>query len=221
MKRAFMIVFAFIFFTASQGHALPVTYSLTGTVNYVAADIQGANTAYGFDIGQTLTGSFTYDVDAVSPPPYTNSSGDTEWSDNYNALTNFTMTIGSYAASDPTFFHNVANIVQVLKSPARNTFIMAAPLDGPLIGGYNPIGFISLDTPMADTVLAHVGDLSTVPGADTFWYLAFSYDGGDPRLSGTLTSITMQSVPEPGMLFLLCSGLMGLIAGRKLFWRQD
>ena len=80
---------------------------------------------------------------------------------------------------------------------------------------------MSVDTPMSDTVLAHVGDLSSVPGSDTFWYLAFSYDGGDPRLSGTLTSITRQSVPEPSMILLLGSSLMGLIAGRKMFRRHD
>ena len=98
---------------------------------------------------------------------------------------------------------------------------MAAPLGGPSIGGYNPIGFMSFDTPMSDTVLAHVGDLSTVPGADTFWYLAFSYDGGDPRLSGTLTSISRQAVPEPATLLLLISGLIGMLAGRKmLMWQR-
>jgi hypothetical protein len=80
---------------------------------------------------------------------------------------------------------------------------------------------MSFDTPMSDTVLAHVGDLSTVPGADTFWYLAFSYDGGDPRLSGTLTSISRQAVPEPATLLLLISGLIGMLAGRKmLMWQR-
>jgi hypothetical protein len=139
---------------------------------------------------------------------------DNGFSTYYDALTDFTMTVGPYTASDPTFYHNVANSVQVLNTPDRDSFIMAAPLDGPFIGGYNPIGFISIDKPFADWDLANVGDLGNVPGADTFWYLAFSYSGGDPRLSGTLTSIS-RAVPEPATLLLLGAGLAGVAAFRR------
>jgi hypothetical protein len=222
MKKHGLLVAALIWLSVSHGYALPVTYDFTGSVDYVASEIQGASTAYGFVVGQALTGSFTYDVDAVSPPPiYQSWPGGGTWSDNYNALTSFTMTIGSYTADDPTLYHTIANIVQVMKSPSRDSFIMAAPLGGTPIGGHSPIGFMSFDTPMSDTVLAHVGDLSTVPGDQTFWYLAFSYDGGDPRLSGTLTSITRQSVPELSTMLLIGGGLVGLIAGRKMFRRHN
>lgn len=220
MKRWVVIFVLLACCIASQSEALPVTYTFTGAVDHVAAEILGANTPYDFAIGQTITGSFTYDVDAVSPPPFDSTlPGGVTWSNNYNALTSFTMTVGSYTASDPTLYQTVANIIQVLKSPSRDSFIMSAPLDGPVIGGYAPIGFMSFDTPMVDTVLAHVGDLSTVPGNQTFWYLAFSSDGGDPRLSGTLTSITQQAVPEPATVLLFASGLIGLIAGRKMVRR--
>ena len=194
---------AVICLSASQSYAKSATYVFTGIVDInVSPEIWGPNTPYGFQLGQTITGSFTYDTDAVYPPSFIQTAGGKAWSDNYEAVTHFGVTVGSYTANGVTHYDvgPDANIVQVvntidpLQGDALDELVVGAPLVGPLVKDSPPYGALFFYTPMKGTDLAHVGNLNGAAlESYSNWYISFG-PNQQWQLAGHLTSI--QHVPK-------------------------
>ena len=200
---------------SSFAQAAPITYNFTGKVDSVSPALSGT-----FNTSQTMSGSFTYE----STNPGVLCSGCSEsngYSDYYGAVKNFTMTIGGYTAQPP--FGTPPSTKSTADLQISNDwfgydrFGIASVLAGTQFNGFNPLAFLSLEgattAAFSSTSLLNVGDLSGLSG---FFYLAFSSGGGDPRVLGTLTSISKMSsppvnpptgVPAPGVLILMVSGL--------------
>jgi len=206
---------AFICLSAPQSYAISNTYVFTGIANI---SVSPELIPYGFQLDQTLTGSFTYDTAAVYPDPILQTNAYGTWTDNYEAVTKFAITIGSYTANGISNY-DMANIIQVVKgfSAADDELGVGAPVNGPIINETPPYVALFLYTPMLDTDLAHVGDLNGAAlESYSNWYISFG-PNQEWMVSGRFTSI--QRVPEPGILILLGISMMS-VAGLKRRWKN-
>jgi hypothetical protein len=219
-KTAFLplLAVAGVLLLASSGaQADTITYTFTGTVTSVDPSLSGT-----FNTSQTLSGSFTYES---STPGFLNGSDSSGFSNYPNALTNLVMTVGSYTAAPP-FGTDIFSGIQVANNFfGDDRFVLSSRLTGTQFNGSNPLGFISLDDTsqgaFSDTKLTDVGDLTgwtSLPNRSGSWYIAFSVTGGEPNISGLLTSVT-QVTPEPGSLVLLGTGLA--MVARRLRRRSN
>jgi hypothetical protein len=167
-----------------------VTYAFTGTVTSVHPSLTGT-----FDTSMRLSGSFTYE-DSTPGSLCFNCSESQGFSSYPHALTNLVMRVGTYTASPP-FGTDVFSGMQVLNNFVGSSgFNVASRLSGTPFNGFTPVAALDFETlapgVFSSTKLADVGDLSgwTSRHAGAFWYIAFDCCGGQPGISGAITSIT-------------------------------
>ncbi|MBU6435353.1 MAG: hypothetical protein KGS09_18640 [Nitrospirae bacterium] len=177
-------------------------FSFTGAVSDVNSSLFPT-----FNNGQTLFGSITVD----SSTPDTNSSGPI--SQYNNAIKNLTLSLGpminaTLGATD--------NSIQIHHFASFDRYAIGAPLTGspvPVIG-VTPVSF-NFD---GDASPAFPPSLSSF--MSNHWRLTFS-GAGNPTILGSLTSLTLTSVPLPAAVILFGTGLVALAGLGAGNWRRQ
>lgn len=188
--------------------AAPVTVHFTGTLDLMPFAGLGD-----FEIGDLLTGSFTYDTSGVDTEPGDITLG------SYSSLTALSFSVGSYAGElGVSPFHSLI----IRDIPANDTFhVSAGALVGAPVQGSLPVQFrIDLTDHNPTPSSAFTGD--GLP--ETFpvccyefreWGLTFqSPAGAFVTVGGKITSLRTEQLPEPVTSSLFAIGLAGLAVRR-------
>ena len=200
---------------AAAAEASSITLNFTGVVTSVAPGLAGS-----FAVGDLLAGSYTFES-TTSPRPGADVNGAV-----YDAVTDVSFTIGSYAAATVGPAPN--GEIQVENDPVTPGFfdryaLVSRVSDG-LVGppaSLQPLVFFGFR--LDDTTNAAFSTALTLPTAldlsDFTSATFFALFGIGDTVDGTLTSITVAGaatpVPEPATLGLLALGL-GAAARRRL-----
>jgi len=185
-------------------HASLITFDFTGTVFQVDAPLAGS-----FSIGNTISGSYIFDSSVADQIP-----GDPTASF-YTSSTPYSVTAGGFSSSGTGVNFNVFNEL-VIGSFFRDQYRAVLGTSGPSVNGYSYNGF-SLDlfttSAMSPTSSPITSDalLTTPLPIDSFdhnqlRFYFISPTGDVNYVIGSLSSLTVDSVPEPSSTLLLISG---------------
>jgi hypothetical protein len=182
------------FVAVQESQAALITYNFEGNVG----DVSGSTNP--FTIGQTVSGSFTYDPSTAPSfldPVNANYSG---------AVTNLSLILGSYFVAGMTGDSGVYNNNDVF----GDGFWIRSPTTGVPINGMSPTDFNLLLQDFSGAALESTA-LGSLPPASAFGIKTFSLRfannsvPGQVSVIGDLTSVT--PVPLPGTVVLFPTGL--------------
>jgi hypothetical protein len=197
----------------------PITFYFTG--NVIAVDLPLAGT---FNTAQILTGSYTFDPSTMADLNLADPDHGI-----YEPLTALEFTIGGYTGTlgGPVLGANSIRVSNDdLLGPIFGDvyFVNKRFPSGPSVAGMAPDQFVVGLVDSGASIFDSDALPLTPPDLSSFdirrWQLEFlDAAGGKLRVAGQITSL--EAVPEPGTLFLLGSGLLGLARyGRKKFRRS-
>jgi hypothetical protein len=211
MVAAFVSVFG-----GAAVHGSTVTFNFTGVVNSVDAPLSSA-----FTVGDSITGSYTFDTTAANTDP----GGDPNVGI-YNSSLAFTVSAGRFTSSGTGFQFNVFNDLVLAPGILRDQYRVAFPGTGPSINGlaYNAFSLDLLTTSANPTSLTSDALPSTPPIISDFAInndfpisnqLRFYFI--DPNNSitgvdyviGSLDTLT-EAVPEISTWAMMILGFMGI-----------
>lgn len=182
------------FVAVQESQAALITYNFEGSVGGVSGSTNP------FTIGQTVSGSFTYDTSTAPSfldPVNANYSG---------AVTNLSLTLGSYVIAGTTGDSGVYNNNDVF----GDGFWIRSPTTGVPISGMSPTDFDLLLQDFSGAALDSTA-LGPLPPASAFGIKTFglqfannSYPG-QIHVTGDITSVT--PIPLPGTAVLFPTGL--------------
>ena len=206
---------------AASAQAAAVTYSFGGTIDDV-------NSSPSFAIGDTFTGSFTYETTTADSNPDPG-SGDYRAGLSISVLINGNSFSSSTAGSDCPACGGIEvlernptrGFVDVIYVQTQNVGGGAlSPVVGPNVDGFAPnlieLGFIGPSTLYANDALPSSLDLSSFTEARI--NIGFRGENFSQRANGPITYLTLAStapVPEASTSAMLALGLVALAFVRR------
>jgi hypothetical protein len=198
--------------TSTRANASTITFTFTGSVTFVNDNIDNGT----FSIGDTLTGSLTYDSGLAD-------SNVSPTVGQYAPLSSLSFTIGSYSAS----FANTVSLVTVTNGPPGSDQLnLRGDVTGATVNNFKPFEMVfaltdSTGQVFSSDALPLAFDTSQFTSATfTFRFTnrANPHDTTTPGtnfagVQGTLTGIAVADtapVPEPATLTLLGGGLASI-----------
>lgn len=221
----FLSLLVFLFGLPLSARAVPIIVDFTGEIYTVGASISGA----GVSVGDTVFGRFIYDTSA------TDSNSDPD----YGSYTAFVFDIAfssGFSATSLSTSVTVQNDQQngSATQPADGMTVLSSSVSGFTLNGRSITGYqFGLRKEIADgdlwyyDYLPNLADWAGVTLADInapdWHWMQFNMGSDtsifDSQIRWDITSfrVRSESVPEPGTMFLLGIGMVGLVgAGRKL-----
>lgn len=208
---------AFVIFTlALLGAWLPAEAAIIKEFNFTgrvtAIPSHEGTLLPGVAINDTITGTFSYDIDTL--PSYTSPSLD--FRTYGGALVGFSLKLGQYEASmTNSGFVSISNDFTYPNLGTRDKFSVGTGL-GNLTGtGPLPVSYANIDL-LAYTGTFHDLTLPDFLALDAFYARSIGLsvalsDGTFPTIFGEMTTLSQVSaVPLPPALYLLSSALLGL-----------
>jgi hypothetical protein len=199
-----MLLWASIAVTPANAAPIPFTFTFTGEVTAVGAQL-GTST---FNIGDTASGSYTFDSTTAD-------SVKGETIGRYNGtISGLTLNIGSYTAT----LGAGSNFIEVRNQPTLDSYTMNAPFSGDTVNGRTP-SYFAIE--LADPTHTAFNDdhlPTTPPNLASFATHTFRlvFNGGPvATVSGVLTAI-----PLPAAVILFGAGLVALVGLGAGSWRQ-
>ena len=216
MKIGFRLAPFILICLASASHAVPITYKYTGFANSTATAAVA--------LGDTVTGQFTYDNEAVQT---SFGGGPNIDFANYANSASMTMSVNGHVAQEtnPAFF-----VVGNNRLPAPTAVDLFRVGTGANNVTANQVGnhrITIFEIALFDTTATVFGDLTPPPSIDFADFTSGSLGvnflvdlgNGNTTIRGasfSLTSITRVGVPEPAMAGLLGLSLFAMVLrGRK------
>jgi len=193
-----------------------ITFSFEGSIKSMSDSLNSY-----FEIGQTMSGSYTFDSN--TPDTHTSS----EYGNYHESIIDLEVTVGDKTYTDIPGSSGGDNIIQVKdqtdtypKDPSEDRYWVNMVVDGPNLGSF---GFIQpdyfrlcMEDPTAEAFINTNLPL-TPPDKDDFNYnnmwLVFTEYGNSRHITAELTSLS--AVPIPSAVWLLGSGLIGIVGIRR------
>lgn len=217
-------LFLAILMSGASSQAAVVSFTFTGQVDDVVFDNVGA----GVNVGDLVTGTITYDLDA-GPVPGTISSGTDPEGNTYDTaeiggILTITTNVGGNLAQSSTSLATVTDFASISTAPAQ---------DQVGLGNFGPGTFGSTAYANVNQSLFFFGPPGTINSlalpADFAGFLTtfgnFEAENGlgdGVAFSFTITSVEAVAVtPEPATLVLWSLGMAGMsIAGMRRRWTK-
>jgi hypothetical protein len=171
-----------------------ITYDFSGTISGSAVT--------GISVGDPFSGSFSYDTSTM---PFSSSSDMAR----YDVSLPFTLTIDSYSFSLVSVTAQVGNDVPGGGSNVTDDFTIEGTEDFSS-GPFAPQADIEIE--LSNTGISSVGPLtSTALPPDLAGFSGEFLQDSDGGISGTITSLTQVTAPEPSGFLLMLTGLSAAV----------
>jgi hypothetical protein len=207
-------VTALIGLTYNQAGATPITFGFQGNVISVTSSLGGT-----FNTTQTISGSYTFE--STTPNVF---APDPNFGAYSGALTALSFAVNGYTA---TLGSGGTNNIIVLNDLGQDRYqVNNGPFSGSSVNGFSP-NFFALDlidptqtafsTNLLPLVPPNLALFSTTPPSRQITLSFIDTAGTNAFVIANLNSLT--AVPEPSVLLLMVTGLVGLltvIKGKKV-----